>query len=81
MNRGERIIYYALNLAQLKFGREMQQKVWSLVEVFINNTEDIDLDTICKLEVLLNEELLMIPTKQQWRKIKLQKLNEIMKEK
>ena len=38
---------------------------------------ELDLRSICKLEVLFGEKLLIVPTKQQWRKIKLEKLNEI----
>lgn len=57
------------------------EKVLKLVEPFADNTEELDLDTICALEAILKEELLIIPTKQQWRKIKLQRLNEITNEK
>ena len=77
MNKGEDIIRLALYLAATKHSDEIQFKVFQLVKTFCHRTEDLDLLTICKIEALLGEELLMIPTKQQWRKIKLEKLNEM----
>jgi hypothetical protein len=53
--------------------------IMKLVEPFLIHPDDLDLMTICRLEVILNEELLIIPTKQQWRKIKLEKINDISK--
>jgi len=44
------------------------------------NDNSLDLYTICKIEVLLGEQIITIPTKQQWRKIKLEKLNDINNE-
>lgn len=77
MNKGEEIINLALNIANQK---GLLLETYKLVTKFKYNELDIDLITICKLEVLLNEKLLIVPTtKKEWRKIKLQKLNNIIK--
>lgn len=77
MNKGEEIINLALNIANQK---GLLLETYKLVTKFKDNELDIDLITICKLEVLLNEKLLIVPTtKKEWRKIKLQKLNNIIK--
>ena len=68
-NIAERIAYLAYK----------QNKSLEVIELLkgIENFEDLDLMTICKLEVLFGETIIKIPTKQEWRKIKLEKLNEI----
>lgn len=79
---GERLLVLAFNLAMLP-GVDIAKKkdIINILYSFMYNPDDMDLKTICKLEVLLGEDLLIIPTKQQWRKIKLQRLNEICNEK
>jgi len=82
MKLGARIIIAVINIINDKnFDIIKGKEIFHLIEPFLppGDTEELDLMTICKLEVLLDKKLLYIPTKQQWRKIKLEKLNEICK--
>lgn len=53
--------------------------VLNILEPFMFNSNQLDLKTICKIEAILNTELYIIPTKNQWRKIKLEKLDKLSK--
>ena len=82
MNIGEKIIVRAIELAERPETLVVDNiRVREILRPFILHPEDLDLRTICTLEALLNEKLLIIPTKQQWRKIKLEHLNNICDEK
>ena len=77
---GERLAMRAFDLAMRPELDPAKQKiVIDILYSFIDNPDDMDMKTICKLEALLGEELLIIPTKQQWRKIKLQRINDLYK--
>lgn len=77
---GERLSIRALELAlRPDFDTEKQKIVVDILYSFIDNPDDMDMKTICRMESLLGEELLIIPTKQQWRKIKLQRINDLYK--
>jgi len=80
MTKGEQILIkvYELIRRPETFMRDYMV-IMKLVEPFLIYPDELDLMTICKLEIILNEELLIIPTKQQWRKIKLEKINQISK--
>lgn len=43
------------------------------------NSNELDLKIISKLEEILDTELYIVPTKNQWRKIKLQHLDRLLK--
>lgn len=78
---GERLVANAFHLAMRpEIEKEKREKVINILYRFKDEPDEIDLETVCELEALLNENLLIIPTKQQWRKIKLQRLNEICNE-
>lgn len=82
MKNGEKIVLKVLDsLKNNEFSTKDGNEIKNLILPFITKTEDLDLMTISKLEVLLNEKLLLIPTKQEWRKIKLKRLNEIINKK
>lgn len=85
MNLGEKIIVSVIEIARdSNISRPKSLKLFKLIETFLppnGDPNELDLMTICKLEVLLDRKLLYIPTKQQWRKIKLEKLNEICNKK
>jgi hypothetical protein len=70
---GERFSSKALDLA---LRPNIDPKKQELVRSYKDNPDDMDLRTICKIEAALEEEILIIPTKQQWRKIKLQQIND-----
>jgi len=75
---GEKLSKRAFDLAmRSNFDLEKQKKVIDILYAYKDDPDNMDLQIICKLEALLNEELLIIPTKQQWRKIKLQKINDL----
>lgn len=84
MKLGHRILIRVIELAVgNNFDPIKSSQVFDLISPFIINgadTEELDLMTICKLEVLLGEQLLYIPTAKQWRRIKLERLNEICNE-
>ena len=63
-------------IALLAFEQNKQREVLGI----ITSVEELDLKTICKLEVLFGEPILIVPTKQEWRKIKLEQLNRICNE-
>lgn len=63
-------------IANLAFEQNKQAEVISI----ITDIKELDLKTICKLEVLFGEPILIVPTKQEWRKIKLEQLNKICNE-
>lgn len=80
MTNGEKIILKCFDLIAIsKLSKSKKIYVGEILTKYVLKPDDLDLMTICKLEVIFGEKLLYIPTKQQWRKIKLEKLNEISK--
>jgi hypothetical protein len=53
--------------------------VLNILEPFMFNSNELDLKIISKLEEILDTELYIVPTKNQWRKIKLQHLDRLLK--
>jgi len=79
MGKGKEIINLALHIANDKC---LLLDAYKITTPFKNKEDEIDLMSICKLEVLLDEKLLLIPTTtRDWRKIKLTKLNKIINKK
>lgn len=79
---GEKIFIKALELAcRPDTHIRIHNEVITILLKFEDDPNQLDLETICRLETLLDTELLVIPTKQQWRKIKLERLNDICDEK
>ncbi len=74
---GYRIIEKVVTLAE-QYSLEDKVIIYELLRPYFLKPDDMDLRTICKLEAFLKTELLIVPTKQQWRKIKLEKLNNII---
>lgn len=74
MKIGHKLLSRAINLS---IEKNLENEVNIIIDTFLNNPDSIDLRTICKLEILLGESLLIIPTTKQWRKIKLERLNDI----
>jgi hypothetical protein len=78
MTKGEQIINRVVELIMRpEILMSDRINVMNLINPYFLRPNDLDIMTICRLEVILKEDLLIIPTKQQWRKIKLEKLNEI----
>jgi hypothetical protein len=77
MKTSHKLIFRAIELANQK---NLKSEVKPILDPFMKDPDSLDLFTIARLEVLLDEQLLIIPTKQQWRRIKLERLNEISKE-
>lgn len=78
--KGEKIVLRVLEIvkeSESNFDDKKKSKLLKLIEPFILEPEDLDLMTISKLEVILGEDLLLIPNKQQWRKIKLDNINKL----
>ena len=78
LTTGEKIIIRCFDLMK-SLSEDKKREVKNIIENFILEPDNLDLLTISKLEVIFGEELFYVPTKQQWRKIKLQRLNEISK--
>jgi virulence-associated protein VagC len=76
MKRSHRLLCRAIDLS---IEKNLENEVKLIIEPFMKDADSLDLWTICRLEVLLGEKLLIVPNKQQWRKIKLERLNEISK--
>jgi len=65
------------NAILLSISQNKVSEVDKILKPFYNDPENLDLLTISKLEVVFNTEMLIVPTKKQWRRIKLEKLNKI----
>lgn len=77
MNKiGDRLIYRAMNIA---IDQGKKDIVLNILEPFMFNSNELDLKVISKLEEILDTELYIVPTKNQWRKIKLQHLDRLLK--
>jgi len=77
MNKiGDRLIYRAMNIA---IDQGKKDIVLNILEPFMFNSNELDLKIISKLEEILDTELYIVPTKNQWRKIKLQHLDRLLK--
>lgn len=77
INLARKIMYQADSLA---IEKNKVDEVNEKLKSFRNKPGDLDLMTMCELEVILGEQLFTIPpplTKQQLRKKKLERLNEI----
>jgi hypothetical protein len=74
---GYRLVVRALILAQVK---GISDEITKILAPFIADPDELDLRTISVLESKLGEKLLIIPTKKELRKIKLQHLNDISNE-
>lgn len=75
-NIGDRLIYRAMNIA---IDQGKKDIVLNILEPFMFNSNQLDLKTICTIEAILDTELYIVPTKNQWRKIKLQHLDRLLK--
>jgi hypothetical protein len=82
MKLGERVLCRIFDIIEeLNLDDPKRKEIINLIRPFINKTEDIDLLIICKIEATTGKKILTIPTKQEWRKIKLERLNKICNEK
>jgi hypothetical protein len=82
MKLGERVLCRIFDIIEeLNLDDPKRKEIINLIRPFINKTEDIDLLIICKIEAMTGKKILTIPTKQEWRKIKLERLNKICNEK
>lgn len=82
MKLGERVLCRIFDIVEeLNLDDPKRKEIINLIRPFINKTEDIDLLIICKIEAITGKKILTIPTKQEWRKIKLERLNKICNEK
>jgi hypothetical protein len=78
MKLGKRVILRVIDILENSdFDDEKKLTILELINPFLTNTEEIDLMTICKLEVITGHKLLYVPNKQQLRRLKLEKLNKI----
>ena len=76
------VILRIIDLVQMSvFDNIKKKEILDIIEPFILNPDDIDLMTICKLEAIFGKTIIYVPTKQQWRRIKLERLNKICNEK
>ena len=55
--------------------------VMKLLEPFFYDPDSLDINTICQIEEIIGKTFIKIPSKQEWRKIKLEKINKLSKEK
>ena len=84
MKRGEKIIKNVMDylLNNQDIDEKKYVEIFKIVQPFVDkfDSEDLDFQTIAKLESLIGFDLVIIPTKQEWRKIKLEQLNKINNE-
>jgi len=78
MKRGEKIIKNVLDFlsSNQDIDEDKYVEIFKLIQPFVDkfDSEDLDIQTIAKLESLIGCELIIIPTKQQWRKLKLENI-------
>ena len=77
MSKGQDIIDRAFDL--VLYNQSIKHDVYNILSPFLNDTEELDLHTICTLEFLLNDKLIIFPTKQELRNMKLKKISNIVK--
>lgn len=80
MKLGEKIIIKVIDIikdSESIFDDNIKTEVAKIIVEFAIKPEELDLKTISRLEVLLGQNLIFFPTKKEWRKIKLDKLNNI----
>lgn len=81
MKLGKRVILRIVEILEnSNFDDDKKGKIIELVQPFLYDPEEIDLMTICKLEVITGQKIIYVPTPQQIRRIKLEKLNKIINE-
>ena len=79
MKLGKRAILRVLEIVKNSdFDNDKKQAILDLISPFLTKTEQLDLMTICRIEVMTGQTILYVPTKQQLRKLKLDKLNKII---
>lgn len=83
-NRGEGIILKIIDIViESNLDDDKRKEIINLIEPFIinnkdkRNVEELDIKTISKLEALIGREIIYVPTKTQWRKLKLEYLKEL----
>ena len=83
-NRGEGIILKIIDIViESNLDDDKRIEIINLIEPFIinnkdkRNVEELDIKTISKLEALIGREIIYVPTKTQWRKLKLEYLKEL----
>ena len=83
-NRGEGIILKIIDIViESNLDDDKRKEIINLIEPFIinnkdkRNDEELDIKTISKLEALIGREIIYVPTKTQWRKLKLEYLKEL----
>ena len=83
-NRGEGIILKIIDIViESNLDDDKRKEIINLIEPFIINNKDkinveeLDIKTISKLEALIGREIIYVPTKTQWRKLKLEYLKEL----
>lgn len=81
MKLGKRVILRIVEILEnSNFDENKKGIIVELVRPFLNDPEEIDLMTICKLEVITGQKIIYVPTPQQIRRLKLEKLNKIIDE-
>jgi hypothetical protein len=78
MTLGEKILQKViLIILEKKLEDSVRLELTNILLAYQYSPDELDLKTIFKIENLVGEELLIIPTKQQQRKIKLERLANI----
>ena len=81
MKLGQKVILRVIEIVEKSdYDDDKKLKILNLINPFLTNTEEIDLMTICKLEIITGHKILYVPNKQQLRRIKIERLNEIINE-
>ena len=76
MSKGQDIIDRAFDL--VLYNQSVKYDIYNILTPFLNDTEELDLRTICTLEYLLDNKLIIFPTKKELRNMKLKKIDNII---
>lgn len=74
MNLGEKCI---ISMLSLSLDKNKVKEVYEIIEPFLDDPIELDLKSICLIESILGESIIRVPTQQDIRRLKLERINKI----
>lgn len=74
MNLGEKCI---ISILSLSLDKSKIKEVYEIIEPFLDDPIELDLKSICLIESILGESIIRVPTQQDIRRLKLERINKI----
>lgn len=74
MNLGEKCI---ISILSLSLDKSKIKEVYEIIKPFLDDPIELDLKSICLIESILGESIIRVPTQQDIRRLKLERINKI----